>query len=500
MTGKWNEGQAMKSIRWSLVIGIFLLAIPSLPVLPRDRASDEFGVKSADVLAMMQKVADWQLAHPGPEPPLRWTQAALYTGMMALGDLSAETRYREAMMAVGRAGAWQTGERPYHADDYCVGQMYCEMYMLHRDPAMIAPLRERFDYILAHPSPGAVEVITKAEGIPGGVMRWWWCDALFMGPPAWARLYAATGEGKYLDFMIREWKATSDFLYDKDEHLYFRDQSYFSKREANGAKVFWSRGNGWVMGGLARVLQILPADHPERPYFQRQFLEMAEAALKCRQPDGLWHSSLLDPASYPLSESSGSGFFCYAMTWGINQGLLDRARFQPAVLQAWNSLVGLVNSDGKLTHVQPVGADPKNFDPNLSQTYGVGSFLLAGSEIHRMALLKELPHAEVQVASALNALRPEVTIELDWAALRRKLPGATEKNVGVMDGSAGRWLTTRILGRNGDGKPEKLLLQSDFLPHQKKTFVVFAGVDQTRLPAMAAVAARQRSPLKVKWR
>jgi rhamnogalacturonyl hydrolase YesR len=482
------------------LIGIWGLAAASGLFAVSLRPADEFTARSADVLASMQKVADWQLGHPSQEPALRWTQAVWYTGMMALGDLSRDARYHEAMMAVGRASGWRMGERPYHADDYCVGQMYCEMYLQRRDPAMIFPLREQFDYVLTHPSRGSVEVISREEGVPGGRMRWWWCDALFMGPPVFTRLYATTGESRYLEFMIGEWKATSDFLYDKDEHLYFRDQSYFSKREANGAKVFWSRGNGWVMGGLVRVLQFLPSDHPERPYFQRQFLEMAETALKCRQRDGLWHSSLLDPASYPQPESSGSGLFCYALAWGINQGLLDRARFQPAVLNAWDKLVGLVDSEGKLTHVQPVGADPRNFDPGLSQTYGVGSFLLAGSEVHRMALLRELPHAEVQVASQASEFRPQGTIRLEWATLRRKLPGVTENNVGVMDGTAARWLATRILDRNGNGRPHQLLVQSDFLPRQKKDFIVFIGVDRAGLPARPAPDDRHSTHLKVEWR
>ena len=268
------------------------------------------------------------------------------------------------------------------------GQMYCEMFSLYRDPAMIAPLRERFDYILANPSKGKVEEKTKAEGIPAGIMRWWWCDALFMGPPAWTRLYAVTGEKKYLDFMIQEWWATSDFLFDKEEQLYFRDKSYFAKKEANGKKVFWSRGNGWVMGGLVRVLQVLPSDHPERKRFVEQFQQMAEKLIACQQADGLWRSSLLDPESYPNPETSGSGFFCYALAWGVNQGLLDRAKFEPVIRKAWAGLVGCVAEDGKLTHVQPIGADPKKFDPNLSEIYGVGAFLLAGSELYRMQLLR----------------------------------------------------------------------------------------------------------------
>jgi len=95
---------------------------------------------------------------------------------------------------------------------------------------------------------------------------------------------------------------TTDYLYDKDEHLYFRDSTYFKKSEANGKKVFWGRGNGWVMGGLVRVLQYLPTNHPDRPRFEQLFKDMSAKILICQQADGLWRASLLDPDSYPLKE------------------------------------------------------------------------------------------------------------------------------------------------------------------------------------------------------
>ena len=165
-----------------------------------------------------------------------------------------------------------------------------------------------------------------------------------------------------MNFAVTNWWRTTDFLYDTNEHLFFRDSTYFSKKEANGEKVFWGRGNGWVMAGLMRMLQYLPMNHPDRPRFEQLFKDMADKILTCQQPDGLWRASLLDPASYPLKETSGSGFFTYALAWGVNQGLLDRAKFEPAVRKAWTALVGCVDADGKLTNVQPVGADPKNFD------------------------------------------------------------------------------------------------------------------------------------------
>jgi rhamnogalacturonyl hydrolase YesR len=132
------------------------------------------------------------------------------------------------------------------------------------------------------------------------------------------------------------------------------------------------------------VLQALPEDYPDRHRFIEQYKEMAEAIAAAQQPDGLWRASLLDPASYPMQETSGSGFHCYGLAWGINRGLLGAERFAPVVRKAWCGLVGCVAADGKLTHVQPVGADPKSFDPEHSDVFGVGAFLLAGSEVCRM--------------------------------------------------------------------------------------------------------------------
>jgi len=333
----------------------------------------------ATVLAAMQRVADWQLAHPSAHPETHWTQAVGDAGFMALAGVTADPRYRDAMVAMGERNRWALGPRPYHADDHAVGQTYAELYLQLRRPAMLAPLRAGFDAILAAPREG-----TLAFTVPGNQDRWSWCDALFMGPPAWARLSAATGDRRYLDFAVAHWWRTSDYLYDPVEHLYYRDSNYFALREANGSKVFWARGNGWVMAGLARTLPYLPADHAARPRFERQFREMAARVVALQQDDGLWRSSLLDPASYPMRETSGSGLFAFALAWGVNQGLLERPRYAPAVRRAWAALAASVEADGKLTHVQPIGQAPKSFPEDATEVYGVGAFLLAGSEVLRM--------------------------------------------------------------------------------------------------------------------
>jgi rhamnogalacturonyl hydrolase YesR len=133
------------------------------------------------------------------------------------------------------------------------------------------------------------------------------------------------------------------------------------------------------------MLQFLPGDHPARVRFVTQFREMAARIVTCQQSDGFWRASLLDPNSYPMQETSGTGFYCYALAWGVNEGVLDREHFTLPVLRAWSALVSCVTPEGKLTHVQPIGTTPVSFDPSSTEPFGVGSFLLAGSEVYRLS-------------------------------------------------------------------------------------------------------------------
>ena len=421
----------------------------------------------AAILKIMERVADWQLANPSQHKSTDWTQAAGEAGIMALAGISGDAKYRDAILAMGETNHWKLGPRMYHADDHAVGQTYCELYFLYREPKMIAPMRTRFDEILAHPSaaPSLDFTLPKRQSQE----LWSWCDALFMGPPAWVGLYAATGDEKYLNFGVSEWWRTTDYLYDKDEHLYFRDSTYFKKTEANGRKVFWGRGNGWVMAGLVRTLQYLPMNHPDRPRFEQQFKEMAAKILTCQQPDGLWRASLLDPDSYPLKETSGSGFYTYALAWGVNQGLLDRAQFEPAVRKAWAALVSCVDAGGKLSHVQPIGADPKHFQEDATEVYGVGAFLLAGSEVYRMAILSSAYPGVVKVTNPARFWRECETVEVRFNA----------KGYVVMDDRSSRILDSQVY--EGDLQ-DRLLFQAGFSPNETREFFVFQSSALAAVP------------------
>ena len=338
------------------------------------RVSDAMNPQT--IQRIMERVGHWQLANPAGHAITDWTHGALYAGMMALVRTSQDRIFEQAMLDTGRRAAWKPGPRPFHADDHCVGQMYLEMYQRHHDEAMLTPMRAAMDAVADQSPPQSLE-FTK-----GSYMHHWaWCDALFMAPPTLARLYEATGERRYLETLDRLWWATTDYLYDRDEHLYFRDSRYFDQREANGRKVFWSRGNGWVLAGLARVLQSMPDDYPSRPRYERLFVEMSARIAALQQSDGLWRSSLLDPASYPHAETSGSGFYCFALAWGVNARLLDRDEYLPVIRRAWTALVRCVDANGMLEWVQPIGENPRNVRAAHTDVYGVGAFLLAGEQL-----------------------------------------------------------------------------------------------------------------------
>jgi rhamnogalacturonyl hydrolase YesR len=334
----------------------------------------------AAVVKVMSAVADWQLAHPSSHEPYDWTQAAFYTGMMAFAGVTDAPKYVDAMRAMGVRNQWRPGLRPGHADDYAVVATYAQLYQRDRNKAMLGPSLALFNFLLTRRFDDA---LVWGGGIENRELAW--CDALFMGPPAMAAVSAATGDRRYLDLADRLWWKTTDYLYDRTEHLYYRDSRYFDQREQNGRKVFWSRGNGWVIAGLARLLQDMPADFRGRARYEALFREMAGAVLAAQSGDGYWRSSLLDPDSRPNPETSGTGFFVFALGWGVKQGLLDREQYEPAVLKGWEALVRAVQPDGMLGWVQQIGAEPGSAGADSTEVYGTGAFLLAGSAVHALA-------------------------------------------------------------------------------------------------------------------
>jgi len=366
-------------IKTTVVLSVLIVATAFNTVL----ASSLSPPPKDSIATVIKRVADWQWREIETKgwrnDPKDWTSGAMYAGMIAWARVAKDDLYWQKLLEVGNKNEWKIGKRRHFADDYCVGQMYAQLYKKYKKPLYIADFKSLEDTLAVIPHKDSLLWVNNIH-----LREWAWCDALFMGPPALGYLTDATGDPKYLELACKLWWKTSDYLYSKDQHLFFRDSRYFTQKEKNGKAVFWSRGNGWVMGGMVSLLSIMPANYPDRNRFIMQFKQMADRVAGLQQPDGTWHASLLDPESYPSKETSGTAFYCYVFAWGINHKLLSYDKYYPVVEKAWKALISSVHPDGKLGYVQPQGAAPEKVTADDTEMYGVGAFLLAGTEMLKL--------------------------------------------------------------------------------------------------------------------
>ncbi len=348
------------------------------------------------VAEVVNKTADWQMnnfkyATSGSGAYLHdygvdaWTNAVLYMGLFDWANASANEQYFDWLNKLATENSWKVPANfathqsigLYHADELAIGNFYLEMYRRFREPVMLESVKSRANYILDNPPRESMKSNNK--------QRWTWCDALFMAPRVYLRLYDETGDRRYINFMFNEFQATYNHLYDKENALFFRDDSYFDKLEKNGEKVFWGRGNGWVVAGIVNMLKNLGPGWPERSFYENLSKEMLTSLLRYQDKKGFWHASLLDPESYPSPETSATALITYAMAYGVNNKYLDKQVFEPAIMKSWHALTSVINKDGRLGYVQPIGADPRKVTADMTAVYGVGAFLMAGSEVYKMA-------------------------------------------------------------------------------------------------------------------
>ena len=331
---------------------------------------------------LMRKAAEAQLknlfkgsAGDARDADRSWYRGAFFTGMMAAWKASADDWYLNEAITLSKKNQFKPGPNAMHdANDLNISQVYIELKEAGKE-SDIEATKIYLDSLISRFNPDKVE--------------WSWCDALYMAPATWAGMSKVTGNDRYLQHMDKLWWQTTNLLFDKKQHLFYRDLTYvkqfdgFQIKERNGKNIFWGRGNGWVMGALPRVIGYMPKDYVNREKYETLFKQICESLIKLQGKDGLWRSSLLDPNSYPMGETSSTTFYCYAFAWGINNHLLDAKKYTPSVKKAWTALCALVNKDsGRLEYVQLPADSPRSaVFKRCNVEYATGAFLLAGSEV-----------------------------------------------------------------------------------------------------------------------
>lgn len=313
------------------------------------------------VVAIMRRVADWQIPRMGTAKS--WVHCVGWSGIMATHFLTKDPKYLQATVTWG--GNWQLlAPNEPRGDVQCAAQAFYDSYLADPKPENMVRVNTS--------KPHLDNVV---NGNLRGRVEWWWQDALFMVAPGFARLGTITGDKKYFDVLNRMWWDTYEYLWSPQNNLMYRDNNLRNR--------FWSRGNGWVVGAIARVLQHLPADDPKRPDFIKMLNTYAAKLITIQAPNGFWRSDLLGPATQG-PESSGTSLFTFGLAYGINNGHLDRATYLPAVKKGWEAVVSAVAADGRLGYVQNIGASPGPAGPTETYPFGVGAFLLAGSEVAKI--------------------------------------------------------------------------------------------------------------------
>ena len=363
------------------IVTIFLFGILCVYTVSAQQF-DKKEIEKSMVLAM-----EWQEAHPiYALAPTDWTNGAYYVGVAKAHQVTKNAIFLAALKTMGYRNEWKPLYRTYHADDVAISYTYLYVNTTRQNLVNLVPTKEFLDTHLYESNKWKDGTDPNKEK----KILWWWCDALFMAPPVITVYAKHTGEQKYLDAMHKYYMETYELLYDKEEHLFARDTRFQwgvneeDLKEENGKKIFWARGNGWVLGGLALILSDLPEDYGHREFYLNLYKEMAARIKSLQQTDGLWRTSLLSPESFDHGEVSASGFYTFALTWGVNNGILNKAEYTPVLEKAWSALKECQQDTGMVGWVQDIGASPEPATKDSWQNYGTGAFLLAGSEILKL--------------------------------------------------------------------------------------------------------------------
>ncbi len=343
----------------------------------------------AEILSIINKVNNYWQSATSPRQRAFWDVAAYHTGNMEVYAITKNEAYRQYAEDWAEHNKWmgaksndtskwkysygETDEYVLFGDWQICFQTYIDLYHLNKAEYKIARAKEVMRYQMSTP----------------GKDYWWWADGLYMVMPVMTKLYKLTANPLYLEKLYEYWSYANSIMYDKEARLYYRDAKYVypKHQSANGQKDFWARGDGWVLAGIAKVLQDVPDSYIHKKEFVTTFTGMAQAIKKAQQPGGYWTRSILDPAHAPGPETSGTAFFTYGLLWGINNGYLSKKEYLPVVKSSWNYLITTaLQTDGKIGYIQPIGekAIPGQVvNQNSTANFGVGAFLLAACEMYR---------------------------------------------------------------------------------------------------------------------
>ncbi len=302
-----------------------------------------------------------------------WIRGTYYTGLMEFYKVTKDENLLKQAKIWSAKHTYRTGtEWTYPANRLTCTQTYLDLYFLEKNESFIQNTKFFMD-----------KRVFDTE--PAEDLGWWYVDALYVGIPAYFKMTKASGDSIYISYANRIFWEVKENLFDTTENLFYRDEKARLTITDNGKKELWSRGNGWAMASIPKILMSLPNNHPDRNKYATLLKEMASSLAQRQRQDGFWNTNLTDPEEYLGPESSGTAFFVYAIAWGVNNHILNKDEFLPIIEKGWKALYIAVDENGKVCWGQGVSRDPGKVDKEDSAEFVSGAFLLAGSEVYKLA-------------------------------------------------------------------------------------------------------------------
>ncbi|MEQ0562405.1 glycoside hydrolase family 88 protein [Amycolatopsis sp. NEAU-NG30] len=348
-------------MRFPGISGVLVALVGGLLTAPAATAAD-----CAVASEMVAAGNYWVANGTGLDAP-DWQNATFHVGNLALVRTTGQSNHKTYPWA--KANGYQLPsdpERPFFPDNQAAGEAYLDLYTYFHPEIPLDSIRTR--------------IRDEVASVRAGHRDYWnYVDALNMAMPSFARMSLIDHDPSYLDVMHTLFSTAERKLFSEATGLWYRDARFA------GTGVFWSRGNGWALAALAKVLQVLPSDDPRRPEYLRVYRKMAATLALVQRRDGFWNVDLLNPWHHGGPESSGTALFAFGLGWGVNAGILPAARFRPVVDKAWTALSATaLQPNGLVGYVQPVGDRPAAAHVTDTAAYGVGAFLLAGQEVAKL--------------------------------------------------------------------------------------------------------------------
>lgn len=209
-----------------------------------------------------------------------------------------------------------------------------------------------------------------------------WLDDMYMSIPAIVQMGKLTGEAKYYNEAAKQIKQFSERMFVKEKGLYMHG---WVESMTDHPAFFWGRANGWAILTMTEVLDVLPANHPDRQKILEQLRAHIKGITSYQSGEGFWHQLLDRNDSY--LETSATAIYVYCIARAINKGWIDPVAYGPVAQLGWHAVSTKVNQQGQVEGVC-VGTGMA-FDPafyyyrpvNVYAAHGYGPVLLAGAEM-----------------------------------------------------------------------------------------------------------------------